>query len=534
MADPGVGCSDDEDEEPPPVKKKKTAVKWVTKEFSPTDTNCTYIPQSGSHPLEPLQYFSAYFPDSIFSDLAHFTNIYSLQRNGNELHATTEEIKVFFGIMMRMALLKFPRVRMYWQEDTRIPSIADAMSCKRFFKLRAALHVTDSNAPRDPTTDKFWKVKPIVDAVRRRCLQLVPLTDNSVDEQMIPFTGRVAAKQFIRSKPNPEGVKVFVRCSADGMAHDFEIYQGKGTGVSPDHSHLGLGGSVVMRLVEQLLHGQNVRCYMDNYFSSLALYRELKALGILASGTIRSNRLHGCPLKSDKDLKKEGRGSYDSKVTEHGDVVIVRWHDNGPVNMISTLVGVGKPTKVKRWSEALKQHVEIDCPEVIVHYNQFMGGVDKLDFLMALYPLSTRTRKWPVRVISHFIAFAVCNSWIEYIRDASAEALSKKEVKDVMAFQSDIARSLIASNRSEPCRRGRPSSSTPTSLRQAHNSKPMPTKSTRYDGSSHWPLHVHAKFAQRCKNEGCTSKSRICCQKCNVFLCLNAKKNCYYEFHKRH
>ncbi|KAG0420270.1 hypothetical protein HPB47_003585 [Ixodes persulcatus] len=147
---------------------------------------------------------------------------------------------------------------------------------------------------------------------------MVPLgkmADSSIDEQMIPFTGRVAAKQFIRSRPNPEGVKVFARCSADGMAHDFELYQGKGTGVSTDHSYLGLGGSVVMRLVEHLPQGKNVTCYMDNYFSSLPLFRELKALGILSSGTIRSDRLQGYPLKSDKELKKEGRKEGRSKKT---------------------------------------------------------------------------------------------------------------------------------------------------------------------------------------------------------------------------
>lgn len=140
----------------------------------------------------------------------------------------------------------------------------------------------------------------------------------------------------MRNKPNTEGIKVFVRSSSDGMAHDFELYQGKGTGVSADHSHLGLGGSVVMHLVENLLHGLNVRCFMDNYFSSVPLFREMKLLRILASGTIRSNRLLGCELKSDKELKKEGRRSHDSKITEDEDVVIVRWHDNGPVNMVST------------------------------------------------------------------------------------------------------------------------------------------------------------------------------------------------------
>lgn len=193
---------------------------------------------------------------------------------------------------------------MYWQEDTRIPGIANAMTCKRFFKLRAALHAPDANAPLDPTRNKFWKVVPIIDAIRSLCLAVQPLTESSIDEQIVPFTGRVPAKQSVKNKPNPEGVKIFIRCSSGGMAHDFELYQGKGTGVSKDHSHLGLGGSVAMRLAQALPFGLNVRCYIDNYFSSVPLFRELKFLGILVSGTIRANRLLGCELKSEKVLKK--------------------------------------------------------------------------------------------------------------------------------------------------------------------------------------------------------------------------------------
>ncbi|KAL3190842.1 hypothetical protein MRX96_019099 [Rhipicephalus microplus] len=238
---------------------------------------------------------------------------------------------------------------MYWQAATRNPTLADAMDVKRFFKIRGALHITDANAERDPNSlDKFWKVRPLLEAVRGRCLQLVLLEKNSIDEQMVPFTGRIAAKQFVKGKPNPEGVKVFVRCSFDGLAHDFELYQGKGTGVSKEHSHLGLGGSVVMRLVEHFPKAQNIKCCMDNYFTSVKLLLELKKIGILASGTIRGNRLAVCVLKTDKELKKEGRGSYDERVSVKGDVALVRWQDNGVVNMASTHLRVGNVGAVRR------------------------------------------------------------------------------------------------------------------------------------------------------------------------------------------
>lgn len=118
-----------------------------------------------------LAYFVNYFSDTIFSRLVHFTNVYALQIDGLELGALPEKIKVFFGILLLMAIIKMPRVQMYWQEGTRIPSIADAVSSKRFFKLWAMLHVTDSNVPTNPTTHKFWKIATIVDAEGRQCLQ---------------------------------------------------------------------------------------------------------------------------------------------------------------------------------------------------------------------------------------------------------------------------------------------------------------------------------------------------------------------------
>ncbi|XP_070390691.1 piggyBac transposable element-derived protein 3-like [Dermacentor albipictus] len=510
------------------------ALNWVAQAFQPKNTDCTYKPQGGSVPEEPMAYFTRYFSPTLFSDLATFTNMYVLQTDGNVLGTSAEEIKVFCGILMLMGILKFPRIRMYWQASTRIPAIAESMTAKRFFRIRAALHITDSNAPRDPASqDKFWKVRPVIEAIRSRCLQLEPLEHNSIDEQMIPFTGRVPAKQFVKGKPNPEGVKVFLRCSADGLARDLELYQGKGTGVSAQHAHLGLGGSVVMRLVEAMPKGKNLKCFMDNYFTSVPLILQLKEMGILASGTIRANRLLKCCLKSEKELKKEGRGSMDEKVSTKGDIAIVRWQDNGVVNMASTQIGIGNVGKVKRWSEATKQHIEIDCPEVIFKYNLYMGGVDKLDFLMSLYPLTARTRKWPVRAMSHFLSFALCNSWIEYLRDASAENLAQKSTLDMMAFQTDIANSLIACSRAPPKKRGRPSTEYPEPVAKKARPHLLPTVTIRYDGYNHWPEYVSTPNSQRCRREGCKAKCRIRCQKCHVFLCVSAQNNCFYLFHAK-
>ncbi|KAL3197789.1 hypothetical protein MRX96_044719 [Rhipicephalus microplus] len=227
------------------------------------------------------------------------------------------------------------------------------------------------------------------------------------------------------------------------MAHDFELYQGKGTGVSEEHKSLGLGGSIVMRLAKDLPLYQNFKRYFDNYFTSVGLLQELKSIGIWAVGTIRANRLQDCVLKTDKELRREGRGSYDQKLTKDGDVILVRWQDNGVVNVASSYVGVDDLSTARRWSEATKQHVDIPCPALIKDYNIFMGGVDKMDFLLSLYPLRQRTKKWPVRVICHFVSFAIVNSWLEYVKHAEANRMQRKDTLDLLAFQNEVAMALI-------------------------------------------------------------------------------------------
>lgn len=181
----------------------------MKKSFNPGDISWIPNPKKNQVPAEPIQYFIKYVPDSAFGRLAECSNLYYLRTTGAELGTTPQELRVFFGIMMYMAVLKFPRIRMYWQQRTRIAVIADGMNLNRSFKLHTAVHITDASGPAPNNTDKFWKVRPLVEVVRERCLQLNVIEQSSIDEQMIPFTGKIPANQVIRSKPNPVGVNTF-------------------------------------------------------------------------------------------------------------------------------------------------------------------------------------------------------------------------------------------------------------------------------------------------------------------------------------
>ncbi|XP_003368357.1 conserved hypothetical protein [Trichinella spiralis] len=75
-------------------------------------------------------------------------------------------------------------------------------------------------------------------------------------------------------------------------------------------------------------------------------------MGILSCGTIRPNRLRGCPPLSEKDLKSSGRGAYDS-ITD-------AWYDNRHVLATSTYIGVKPKTAVRRWEDRRRKSL-ISC-----------------------------------------------------------------------------------------------------------------------------------------------------------------------------
>ncbi|XP_064597896.1 piggyBac transposable element-derived protein 3-like [Liolophura sinensis] len=249
------------------------------------------------------------------------------------------------------------------------------------------------------------------------------------------------AKQVIKSKPNPVGIKNWVLCGKSGRALDFELYQRGGTGIPEQYRHLGLGASVVLRLSESVPKDMNYKLCFDNYFTGIPLLWELKLKGILSLGTIKANRLMGCALKNEKQLGH--RGASDTKVSAEGDICVVRWLDNGVVTLESTMAGDQPRDQVRRWSESAKTHIFIDRPYAVQVYNDYMGGVDKLDFLISLYRINAKTRKWPVRMIFHFLDFALANAWLEYRNFEVEHGTPKRQVLDLLSFRSEVGQALI-------------------------------------------------------------------------------------------
>ncbi|XP_065292667.1 piggyBac transposable element-derived protein 3-like [Dermacentor albipictus] len=300
--------SEDEEEE-----HKKTPLKEISAEDNipknfqwkkrlyvpPSDTDFSghnECPPDAGETCTPYMYFSRYVPESVFKVIAENTNLYSVQSTLHNVNTTADEIRKLFGMHIMMGVVHLPRVRLYGNPMMKVPLISETMTEKRFFKLRNNLHIVPEDSDFH-SEDRLWKVRPFLELIRKRCLELAVEEECSIDEQMIPFKGQLSIKQYVKGKPSPWGIKVFALCGRSGSLYDFAVYQGENTIPAELKKDYGLCSGVVLHLSKRIPSGCNYQLYFDNYFTSVPLLRRLRQDKILAAGTVSQNRLGKCPLE---------------------------------------------------------------------------------------------------------------------------------------------------------------------------------------------------------------------------------------------
>ena len=285
---------------------------------------------------------------------------------------------------MQMSIVKLPRYDMYWANETKTPRVSEVMSRNRYKSLRKYLHVRNNSEKdlEENKNDKLFKISPVLDRVRKNCLQTEPEQNNSIDEQIIPAKRKYSGiRQYNPKKPKKWDFKNFVRSEASGMMYDFFLYNGAATN---DRKKVKVTGPYAVRkLLETFPKNQHYRVFFDNWFCTLVLCLKLKSLGFLVSATERSDQNGKCPLKAEKYLKKESRGSYDYRTDMGSGLVITKRFDSKCVYMCSTYVSLTETTEVKRWDRSASKYINVQCPEVVREYNKSMGGADLSDMLIS-------------------------------------------------------------------------------------------------------------------------------------------------------
>ena len=431
------------------------------------------------------------------------TNRYASQKN-EPADVSVEEMKTFIGVLVLSGYVSVPRRSMYWEknEDAFNPFISSNMRRDRFTKILNNLHAANNDEL--PDGDKYGKVRPLFDLLNERFQRYaINSEDYSIDESMVPYFGKHGCKQYIRGKPIRWGFKVWCGTTKEGYCVWFSPYQGRDEQLN--EPQWGLGASVVLKFADilQAMGRENAQLFFDNFFTGIPLLEELKRRGYGATGTIRANRIEGCPLPSSKEMKKKDRGSYAYR--SDSDVVICTWNDNSVVNIASNTVPVEPTLPCLRWSSKKKEVVQVEMPLLINKYNRNMGGVDRMDQNVSLYRINIRGKKWYIPLIFYCIDLVVQNAW--QLSRTSAVPLKM----DNLSFRRGVAISLIRKNGTPSVQgsRGRPV-------------KPVPSD-PRFDDIGHYICQQE----RQTKCGECHQKTTTRCVKCD----RGVHVRCFVKYH---
>lgn len=129
------------------------------------------------------------------------------------------------------------------------------------------------------------------------------LTHYSIDEQMVPYTGKNSGKQT-RTKSIWFGYK-HVMCLDDGYLYFVDPYFGKKNGRGMESKNLS--AHWVLDCVTEIDDWGNKEVLFNNWLLFFSLITVLKEPGILATGPIHVNYLGKYLLINKKDLKQQER-----------------------------------------------------------------------------------------------------------------------------------------------------------------------------------------------------------------------------------
>ncbi|XP_060846158.1 piggyBac transposable element-derived protein 3-like [Rhopalosiphum padi] len=250
----------------------------------------------------------------------------------------------------------------------------DAINWDELDVLQRELEIADNSNDQD------------LNSVKNGCLQLISDTHLSIDEQIIPFTGSTRLIQYVKGKPNPEGLKNFVLADKNGLVLDIFIYQGKKTTIDHDDCEfsLTLAESVVWHLSETV--PPKTCLYFDRYFTTEKLVQILLKKNFFSTGTVMKNHLpKNITLMSDKAMMKSNRGTSKQYVREDKKMVLVKWFDNKPIHLLSSESDKEPKDTCRRWSKKEFKKIDVERPNCVKNYNTFMGGVDLCDRMIAHY-----------------------------------------------------------------------------------------------------------------------------------------------------
>ena len=322
-------------------------------------------------------------------------------------------MKAFVGALYFMALHRLPNFDHYFSRNWvfAVPALQSVFTRNQIWQLWQNFHLADNTrqpAPTDEGYDKLYKLRPMINGMKEKFKHAYNIGEKvCVDEHMVKGKGRNPFKQYLPMKPIKRGTKIWeLACSCCGYLYDFQVYTGKSGG----NAKRGLAHRVVTDLVVQL-HDIGTVLYIDNFFTSIPLLKELSELSVSVMGTIRNNRKDYPKALQDKNLLKQmKRGEFHTVASET--TVCTVWKDTKHFFLSNVRSSHGNCTITRKMRRG--QQVNLPCPPCAIDYNKNMGAVNHHDQMLRNYAIDRKSRRWWVRMFVNFLDAIMVNTYIMY------------------------------------------------------------------------------------------------------------------------
>ncbi|XP_040203816.1 piggyBac transposable element-derived protein 4-like [Rana temporaria] len=367
----------------------------------------------------PLAYLQLFLTDEVIEKIVTETNRYQEQQSspthqkfprGRKWEPVTkDDIWKFLGLIILQGVVGKPLQKWYWTTNKLLatPFFGTVMSEYRFSLIMKYLHF-ENNEEFDETTHpapklkKIWEVSQMI--LKNFQQSYVPERDISIDENLMAYKERHSWVQYIASKRAHFGVKSYMLCeSSTGYIWNSVLYTGKGRKFNPKYSSYGIATSSVLSLIEPLLN-QGYCVTTHNFYTSPELYEFLLQNKTDAYGTARANWRNMPPMFGNKKLKNGEMVAW-----QKGKMMALRWRDRKDVCLLSTVHNTSTAmVRTKGGKKIMK-------PQVLIDYNNTMGGVDRADQgqAMTFYPaMREQQKKYYKKIFRHLLEQCLWNAFI--------------------------------------------------------------------------------------------------------------------------
>jgi len=351
--------------------------------------------------------FKMFIDNNVCEQILKYTNKEAVTMYGESRKwkaICMDELHAFFGLLITAGHMKSnaQNYRLFWDNLYGITIFKATMGVQRFMEILRFIRFDDKDTRSNRRkTDKLAPIRSIWKMVNHNFGKYyMPGENIVVDEQLMPCRSRCSFIQYMPSKPDKYGIKIWWLCDSKTS---YPLGGIPYTGKVGKTRAVGLGQEIVEKLCAPYF-GTNRNVTMDNYFTSKELAESLLSNGLTLVGTLRKNK--ACiPPEFQSNKNRETRTTI-----------------FGFQNNITIASHVSKPGKAVIFLSTMHHSDEMTkkndkvMSEINKYYDLTKGGVDTFDQLIHEYMIKRKTNRWPLAFFMNMLDAAGIAGYVLWIK----------------------------------------------------------------------------------------------------------------------